>query len=166
MYCFVKFIFGDKKVSFRNELDKKIKESVKFMNRLIVHGLLEINGEYLLIKRTEIKRSKPNSLPNYWDIPGGMVELGELPRDALVRETKEEVNLDIEVKNIIHEDSNYDKEKDIVFTRLVYECELLDNQNVSNIILQEDEHSEYRLVNSLEEMGNEKVVDYLIDIIK
>ena len=153
MYCFVKFIFGDKKVSFRNELDKKIKESVKFMNRLIVHGLLEINGEYLLIKRTEIKRSKPNSLPNYWDIPGGMVELGELPRDALVRETKEEVNLDIEVK------------KDIVFTRLVYECELLDNQNVSNIILQEDEHSEYRLVNSLDEMQNEKIVDYLIDIL-
>ncbi len=136
------------------------------MNRLIAHGLIKINDKYLLIKRTKIKRGKTNSLPNYWDIPGGMVELSELPRDAVVRETKEEVNLDVKVIKIIHEDSNYDKEKDIVFTRLVYQCELLDNQNISNIILQEDEHSEYRLVNSLEEMGNEKVVDYLIDIIK
>ena len=135
------------------------------MNRLIVHGLIKINGEYLLIKRTKIKRGKPNSLPNYWDIPGGMVELGELPREALVREFKEEVNLDIEVKNIIHEDSNYDKEKDIVFTRLVYECELLDNQSISELVLQEDEHSEYRLVNSLEKMQNEKIVDYLLDIL-
>ena len=136
------------------------------MNRLIAHGLIKINGKYLLIKRTKIKRGKTNSLPNYWDIPGGMVELNELPKDAVVRETKEEVNLDVKVIKILHEDSNYDKEKDIVFTRLVYQCELLDNQNISNIILQEDEHSEYRLVNSLEEMKNEKIVDYLIDIIK
>ena len=135
------------------------------MNRLIAHGLIKINGKYLLIKRTKMKRGKLNSLPDYWDIPGGMVELGELPQEALVRETKEEVNLDVKVIKILHEDSNYDKEKDIVFTRLVYQCELLYNENISNIILQEDEHSEYRLINSLNEMKNEKIVDYLIDII-
>ena len=135
------------------------------MNRLIAHGLIKINGKYLLIKRTKMKRGKPNSLPNYWDIPGGMVELGELPQDAVIRETKEEVNLEVKVIRILHEDSNYDKEKGIVFTRLVYQCELLDNENISDIILQEDEHSEYRLINSLEEMKDEKIVDYLIDII-
>ena len=135
------------------------------MNRLIAHGLIKINGKYLLIKRTKMKRGKPNSLPDYWDIPGGMVELGELPQETLVRVTKEEVNLDVKVIKILHEDSNYDKEKDIVFTRLVYQCELLDKENISNIILQEDEHSEYRLINNLEEMKDEKIVDYLIDII-
>ena len=135
------------------------------MNRLIAHGLIKINGKYLLIKRTKMKRGKLNSLPDYWDIPGGMVELGELPQETLVRVTKEEVNLDVKVIKILHEDSNYDKEKDIVFTRLVYQCELLYNENISNIILQEDEHSEYRLINSLNEMKNEKIVDYLIDII-
>ena len=135
------------------------------MNRLIAHGLIKINGKYLLIKRTKMKRGKLNSLPDYWDIPGGMVELGELPQETLVRVTKEEVNLDVKVIKILHEDSNYDKEKDIVFTRLVYQCELLYNENISNIILQEDEHSKYRLINSLNEMKNEKIVDYLIDII-
>lgn len=135
------------------------------MNKLIAHGLMKINDQYILIKRTKIKRGKPNSLPEYWDIPGGMVEQGETPQQAVVRETKEEVNLDVVVGNIIHEDSNYDESKDAVFTRLVYLCDVI-NPDLSNIILQEDEHSEYRLINSLKEMDNEKLVDYLYDTVE
>ena len=132
-------------------------------NKLIVHGLMKVNDKYLIIKRTAIKRGKPNSYPLYWDIPGGMVEEGELPTDALIRESKEEVNLDIIVKNIIHEDSNLDTKKNIVFTRLVYLCEVLNN-DISNIKLQLDEHTEFKLINSLDEMYDEKVVDYLIQV--
>lgn len=134
-------------------------------NKLIVHGLMKVNDKYLIIKRTAIKRGKPNSYPLYWDIPGGMVEEGELPTDALIRESKEEVNLDIIVKNIIHEDSNLDTEKNIVFTRLVYLCEVLNN-DISNIKLQLDEHTEFKLITSLDEMSDEKVVDYLTQIFK
>ncbi len=129
-------------------------------HRLIVHGLMKVNDKYILIKRTAIKRGKPNSYPLYWDIPGGMVEEGELPTDALIRESKEEVNLDIIVKNVIQEDSNLDTEKNIVFTRLVYLCEVL-NDDISNIKLQLDEHDQFRLITSLNEMSGEKVVDYL-----
>ena len=135
------------------------------MNRLIVHGLMKINGKYILIKRTKIKRGKPNTLPLYWDIPGGMVEDGETPTKALIRETKEEVNLDVKVLKILHEDSNYDIKKNTVFTRLVYLCEVL-NQDLSDIVLQEDEHSEYKLIDNLSEMKNEKIVDYLYDTIE
>ena len=135
------------------------------MNRLIAHGLMKINDKYLLIKRTKIKRGKPNSFPEYWDIPGGMVEIGEMPQDAVVRETKEEVNLDVKVGIILHEDSNYDSKKNIVFTRLVYLCEVID-QDLSKIILLEDEHSEYRLINNLDEMKDELIVDYLFDTIE
>ena len=138
---------------------------MKCYNKLIVHGLMKVNDKYLIIKRTAIKREKPNSYPLYWDIPGGMVEEGELPTDALIRESKEEVNLDIIVKNIIHEDSNLDTEKNIVFTRLVYLCEVLNN-DISNIKLQLDEHTEFKLITSLDEMSDEKVVDYLTQIFK
>lgn len=138
---------------------------MNFYNKLIVHGLMKVNDKYLVIKRTAIKREKTNSYPLYWDIPGGMVEDGELPTDALIRESKEEVNLDIIVKNIIHEDSNLDTEKNIVFTRLVYLCEVLNN-DISNIKLQLDEHTDFKLINSLDEMSNEKVVDYLIQVFK
>lgn len=133
------------------------------INKLIVHGLMKIDEKYLIIKRTPIKRGTPNSFPGYWDIPGGMVEPGELPKEALTREAKEEVNLDIRVINIIHEDSNLDFNKNIIFTRLVYICDVL-NQKPSDIVLQLDEHNDYRLINNLEEMKGEKVVDYLIDI--
>lgn len=131
--------------------------------KLISNALIKIDDKYLIIRRTKIKRGKPNSLPEYWDIPGGMVEEGEMPKDAVIRETKEEVNLDITIGPILHEDSNYDREKGTVFTRIVYQAELLEGQNESDIILQKDEHSEYMLVSDIS--GIEKIVDYLEDTI-
>ena len=132
--------------------------------KLIAHALVKLNDRYLLIKRTKIKRGKENSLPEYWDIPGGMVEEGETPSAAAIRETKEEVNLDIVIGPILHEDSNYDESKGTVFTRIVYQAELIDGQDENNIILQEDEHSEYRLVKDITDV--DKPVDYLFDTIE
>jgi 8-oxo-dGTP pyrophosphatase MutT (NUDIX family) len=74
-------------------------------NKLIAHGLMKIENRYLVIKRTAIKRGKPNAYPEYWNIPGGMVEPGETPVEGVIREVKEEVNLDIKVNKIIHEDA-------------------------------------------------------------
>ena len=98
------------------------------------------------------------------DTPGGMVEEGETPSAAAIRETKEEVNLDIVIGPILHEDSNYDESKGTVFTRIVYQAELKDGQDENNIILQEDEHSEYILVKDITDV--DKPVDYLFDTIE
>jgi len=65
-----------------------------------------------------IKRGNPNVFGGYWDIPGGSVEVGETPVDAVKKEALEEVNLVVNVQRIIQEDSVLDAEKDIVFTRL------------------------------------------------
>ena len=131
--------------------------------KYIAHAFIKINNKYLVIKRTAIKRGKPNMFPEYWDIPGGMVEEIETPEEAAIRETKEEVNLDIKVEEILHQDSNYDKEKNITFKRIVYKGVLLKNQDENNIVLQKDEHSEYKLINNLNEV--DKVVDYLKNIL-
>ena len=93
-----------------------------------------------------------------------MVEKGETPSAAAIRETKEEVNLDIVIGPILHEDSNYDEIKETVFTRIVYQAELRDGQDENDIILQEDEHSEYRLVKDITDV--DKPVDYLFDTIE
>lgn len=127
-------------------------------NRIIVHVLINVDGKYLVTKRSKTE----TPFPEYWDLPGGMVEFGELPRDGVIRETKEEVGLDIIPTKIIHEDSNLDKIKDKIFIRLVYLGEL--NDDIKNIKLQEEEHSEYRLINSLDELKNEKISPFLIDL--
>lgn len=127
-------------------------------NRIIVHTLIKVDGKYLVTKRSE----NETTYPEYWDIPGGLVELGELPREAVIRETKEEVGLSIIPTKVVHEDSNLDVKKDLIFIRLVYLCEL--NDDIKNIKLQEEEHSEYRLINNLSELVGEKISPFLIDL--
>ena len=51
-----------------------------------------------------------------------------------------------------------------MFTRLVYIC-TLKNKNDYVIQLDPEEHSEYRLISSLDEMSNEKLVPFLMNIL-
>ncbi len=127
-------------------------------NRIIVHTLIKCENGYLVTKRSK----NETTYPEYWDIPGGLAEYGELPKEALIRETKEEVGLDIFPTKIIHEDSNLDKTKNLIFIRLVYLCKL--KSDIKNIILQHDEHSEYKFINSLKELKNEKISPFLIEV--
>ena len=127
-------------------------------NRIIVHTLIKIDDKYLVTKRSK----EETTFPEYWDIPGGLADYGELPKDAVIRETKEEVNLKIIPTKVIHEDSNYDKEKDMIFIRLVYLCILDDN--INNIKLQEAEHSDYTLINSLNNLEGELISPFLKEL--
>ena len=44
------------------------------------------------------QRSKDKILPNYWEFPGGKIKNNETPKDALIREVKEELSLEINKK--------------------------------------------------------------------
>jgi len=56
-----------------------------------VGAVIMHEGKLLLVKRgVEPAKGK-------WSIPGGVVELGEMVRDAVIREVKEECGLDIEI---------------------------------------------------------------------
>ena len=56
-------------------------------------ALINNENEILLSKRPEKKH-----LSGFWEFPGGKVEEGETPEKALVREVKEELNIDINNK--------------------------------------------------------------------
>ncbi len=62
--------------------------------RVRVAGVLENNGEILMIAHQKNGRK-------YWLLPGGGVDYGETFQEALKREFKEEVNLNIGVKSLL-----------------------------------------------------------------
>jgi 8-oxo-dGTP diphosphatase len=61
---------------------------------LTVRGVIKNDScEILIVKR----HPKSRTDPEMWELPGGKVEKGELFADALVREIKEETDLDVNV---------------------------------------------------------------------
>jgi 8-oxo-dGTP diphosphatase len=62
------------------------------MKKIAAIILVNDNGEFLLALRD----NKPwIPFPNHWDLIGGHVEEGETPEEALIREVKEELDIDI-----------------------------------------------------------------------
>ncbi|BDH60311.1 NUDIX hydrolase [Lysinibacillus sp. PLM2] len=74
-------------------------------------------------------RGPEMSLANYWEFPGGKIEAGETPEQALTREIKEEFNCSIEVGEKV-EDTTYEYEKVIVRLE-TYMAKLVDGQPVA-----------------------------------
>ena len=58
-------------------------------------AIIDANDQILIAKRPNKKH-----LSGFWEFPGGKVEKGESPEYALVREVKEELNIDINNKCI------------------------------------------------------------------
>src|SRR3954462_7760754 len=67
----------------------------------VVAGIIVQNEEILICQRT-----RHQSMPLKWEFPGGKIEAGEQPRDALRRELDEELGIDAEigdeVSRIVH----------------------------------------------------------------
>lgn len=60
---------------------------------LTMRGIVKKDNEVLLLKR----HPKSNNGPCQWELPGGKVEQNEFFDEGLIRELKEETNLDCEV---------------------------------------------------------------------
>ena len=85
----------------------------------VVGAMMEKEGGRYLITQ----RRPTASLPLLWEFPGGRVQEGESDEEALARELKEEMDIDVEVReqamHTHHEYPNYD----IDFR--VFRCRLL-----------------------------------------
>ena len=62
-------------------------------------------------------------LEGYWEFPGGKVEEGEDPRDAVRRECMEELELDVRVVDILDVAWHRYTEKDVLL--LFYDCRVI-----------------------------------------
>jgi 8-oxo-dGTP diphosphatase len=74
----------------------------KPMMKRVVAALIMKDGKVLVCQRT-----RHQTMPLKWEFPGGKIEAGEQPRDALRRELDEELGIDArigeEVARIRHE---------------------------------------------------------------
>ena len=122
----------------------------------VVAAILEKEDKILIAKK---RKGKP--LAGLWEFPGGKVEEGETLEKALIRELKEEMDIEIEIKDYIGE-SVYDYGEDIIVSLKGYTAVI----KSGNIKL--SDHDEYKWV-SLDEIHNYNIAPAdipLIDFIK
>lgn len=76
-------------------MDEKIKKGRKGPYLAVDPIAVNPDGEVLLMKR------KKNPYEGFWVLPGGHVEYGEDPRDAVVRELKEETKVKGKIERLV-----------------------------------------------------------------
>lgn len=98
---------------------------------VIVAALLRDGDRVLLCHRSPTRRW----YPNVWDFPGGHVEQGEQPADALRRELLEELGIDVKVthSNVLHRIARPEADLDLTLF-------LVTTWSGTAVNLQADEH--------------------------
>ena len=100
---------------------------------LTVRGIIKNDSNEILIVKRHLKSRTD---PEMWELPGGKVEKGEHFADALVREIKEETNLDAEVGDFCEAIQNDYSHKRTVQLMMYLE-------DVRGDVEISDEHTEY-----------------------
>jgi len=95
---------------------------------LLVKGVVEYRDKILLVKR---KLEGFEEAHGKWEFPGGKIDIGEDPEDAVIREVKEETGYDVEVISLIpHMISPRWKTKEMTVQLIIasYRCRLKDGK--------------------------------------
>ncbi|MFB6246330.1 MAG: NUDIX domain-containing protein [Candidatus Pacearchaeota archaeon] len=112
-------------------------ENKKQKHKLIANGYI-VNADKFLV----VRRSEESGGAGTWEFPGGHIEFGEHPDNAVVREVKEETGLDLKPKYVYRIFSKeYEKEdKKVHKIRIVYYFETSEDK----VKLDPREHDDYR----------------------
>lgn len=91
------------------------------MPTIVAAAVVVDNGRVLLTKRAEGQH-----LAGLWEFPGGKLESGESPEEALVRECREECGIEIAVAEILDATFHRYPEKNVLL--LFYRCSLVSGE--------------------------------------
>lgn len=93
-------------------------------------------------ERNEVLLVKPNYKPG-WEIPGGVVEQNESPKQCCAREVLEEIGLNRAIGRLLVIDYSYPCEAKTESLMFVFDGGTLTESDISAIQLQNDELSEF-----------------------
>jgi 8-oxo-dGTP diphosphatase len=129
----------------------KLVIKIKNNNFKSAHVVIVKDDKILIVRRSQTDEW----MPGHYGLPGGKLDENETPTEALSRECKEEVNLDILPKNLIFLPKNSNNKEHAFFYTTKFNGELkLDF-----------EHDDFQWVNP-KNLSKYKVVPDLPDIIK
>jgi len=120
----------------------------------VVAAVIKKNNLYFIAQRNRNKH-----FAYYWEFPGGKVDKQETFENALKREIKEELSINIKVFNHIASEKHKDEKIDVNVHYFL--CESLNK----NIILSEHEDMKWLQKNDLKQFkmapGDSKIIKYL-----
>lgn len=136
-------------VDENNELTGQVEErwiayEKGLWRRTVSCWIMNEKGEILLQKRTVNKKRNPNK----WAKTGGQVDAGETVEEAIFREVKEELGIEISKEQIKVEDVHKSDDKN---RRFAYNFIFVVNYKIDDYILQKEEVAEVKYV-TIEEM--------------
>lgn len=124
---------------------------------ITVKGIVVFQNKVLLMKR-----SRPSSDGlGYWELPGGGLEYGETPNEALLRELKEETGLDIKIIKPIYTFTKIREEYQTV--GIGYLCIPTNDQVVIS-----NEHTEYCFCKEeqAKQLLNKEIFEDIVSVLK
>ena len=120
----------------------------------VVAAVINKNNLYFIAQRNRNKH-----FAYYWEFPGGKIDNQETFENALKREIKEELSINISVLKHIASEKHKDEKIDVNVHYFL--CELLNE----NIILSEHEDMKWLRKNDLKQFkmapGDSKIIKYL-----
>jgi 8-oxo-dGTP diphosphatase len=100
---------------------------------LTLKGVIIHNGKMLIVKRSNYSQVGAGT----WECVGGKLEFGEQLEEALVRETKEEVGLNVTVGRVLYATTfNTNENRQVVIVTYLCKCETTE-------VSLSDEHTEF-----------------------
>ena len=122
---------------------------------LTVRGVVRKEDKILILRRHPKSRNNAHK----WEFPGGKVDPGEFFDIALIRELKEEANLDVNIESIFEvvQDEFISRKTN----RLIHTVQLMMNlEIISGEVQISDEHDDFKWVSieELKELYNEDML--------
>jgi len=106
-------------------------------------------GALFFNEKKELLIVKP-SYKDHWSVPGGVVDENESPKEACIREVKEEINLDIKNPRFIGVDYKPARGQRNESLQFVFYGGILTQNQIDKIKLRSGEISEYKFVKAEE----------------
>ena len=127
----------------------------KYLFRVPQNALIIENKKVLVLKRAMDEKS----FAGLWDLAGGRLEHGENLKESLMREVKEETNLEVNILNLVSAFVTEVKDGFGVF--LIYNCKKISD----DIKVCKDDHSTYLWATKeeIEKLKKTPVLKYCLD---